>query len=94
MFNVYVYYRLDPRHADEAETPIRALMARLVCRFAVTARLQKKCAEPLLWMESYEGVTDPDAFSRELARRADEYDVGVFIDGERHLECFRCDQAG
>lgn len=91
MFNVYVYYRLDPRHVDEAETPIRALMAHLACRCAVTARLLKKRGEPLLWMESYEGVADADAFSLELVRAVDEYDVSVFIDGERHLECFHCD---
>lgn len=92
MFNVYVYYRLDPHHADDAETPIRALMARLVCRCAVSARLLKKRDEPLLWMETYEGVVDPDTFTRELARAADEYDVGVFIAGDRHVECFQCAQ--
>lgn len=92
MFTTYVYYRLDPRTVDEAETPIRALMARLACRCAVSARLLKKRNEPLLWMEAYEGVIDPDVFSRELARGVDEYDVGVFIDGERHLECFHCDE--
>ena len=90
---MYVYYRLDPRHADEAETSIRALMASLACRCAVTARLQKKRADPLLWMETYEGVTDPDAFTRELARGEDDYDVGVFIDGERHLECFHAEES-
>ncbi len=89
---MYVYYRLDPRGADEAETPIRALMASLACRYAVTMRLQKKYGEPLLWMESYEGVTDPDTFERELARGVDEYDVSVFIHGERHVECFQCDE--
>ena len=94
MFNVYVYYRIDPRRAGEAETPIRALMASVACKCAVTARLQKKRAEPMLWMESYEGIADPDAFSRELARGLDEYDVGVFINGERHLECFQCDDIG
>ena len=93
MFNVYVYYRLDPRHADQAETTIRALIASLVGRCGVTAQLQKKQTEPLLWMESYAGVTDPAAFRRELARGVDEYGVGVFIDGERHLECFECDVA-
>lgn len=92
MFNVYVYYRLDPHHADDAETPIRALMARLVCRCAVSARLLKKRDEPLLWMETYEGVVDPDTFTRELARAADEYDVSVFIAGDRHVECFQCAQ--
>lgn len=91
MFSVYVYYRLDPHHADDAETQIRALMASVCCQCPVTAQLQKKRGEPLLWMESYAGITDPDAFCRELARAVDEYDVGVFIDGERHLECFHCD---
>jgi len=91
MFNVYVYYRLDPRHVDEAETPIRALMASVACRCAVTAQLLKKRDESLLWMESYERVADPDTFSLELARAVDEFDVNVFIDGERHLECFHCD---
>jgi len=92
MFNVYVYYRLDPRHADDAETQIRALMASVCCRCAVTTQLQKKRGEPMLWMESYAGITDPDAFSRELTRAVDEFDVNVFIDGERHLECFHCDE--
>lgn len=91
MFNVYVYYRLDPHHVDAAETQIRALMASVSCRCAVTAQLQKKRGEPLLWMESYAGVKDPDVLGRELARAVAEYDVGVFIDGERHLECFHCD---
>lgn len=90
MFNVYVYYRIDPQHEDAAETPIRTLMARLACRCSVTTRLLKKRGEPRLWMEAYEGVVDPDAFERELARGADEYDVSVFIDGERYVECFQC----
>lgn len=92
MFNVYVYYRLDPRHADEAETLIRALMARVACRAGVMAQLLKKRGEPLLWMESYTGITDAEIFLRELSSLADEYDVGVFIDGERHQECFHCDE--
>lgn len=93
MFNVYVYYRLDPRHADEAETPIRALMARLTCRTGAQAQLLKKRDAPLLWMESYTGIADADSFLRELSRVAEEYDVGTFVDGERHHECFLCDEA-
>ena len=91
MFNVYVYYRLDPGHADLAETTIRALMARMV-GLGVTAQLLKKCDEPLLWMESYVGVTDAESFRRDLAGVADEYDVGIFINGVRHVECF-CDDS-
>ena len=88
MFNVYVYYRLDPRHVSDAEAPIRALIARLACRCGISAHLLKKHDDPLLWMEAYEGITDADAFERELRRAADEYDVYMFIDGARHTECF------
>lgn len=88
MYNVYVYYRVDPHHADAAETPIRALMARMTCRTGVTGQLQQKLQEPLLWMESYTGVTDPEAFTLKLAHTVAEYDIDVFIDGERHMECF------
>lgn len=88
MYNVYVYYRVDPRHADAAETPIRALMARMICRTGVTAQLLKKCDEALLWMESYGGIADRENFLRELAAVAEEYDVGMFIEGDRHVECF------
>lgn len=91
MFSVYVYYRLDPSHADEAEAPVRAMMARVCCKCSVTAQLLKKRDEPLLWMESYAGVSDPDAFTRELARGVDEFNVGLFVYGERHLECFHAD---
>lgn len=91
MFNVYVYYRVDARHEAAAESPIRAMMARMTCRAGVTAQLLKKRDEPLLWMESYAGVVDPDAFSSELARAVDECKLGTFIHGVRHLECFACD---
>lgn len=91
MFSVYVYYRLDPRHARDAEAPIRALISRLACRCAVSAHLLKKRDEPLLWMEAYEGIADIAAFERELERIADECDVTLFIDGTRHVECFSTD---
>lgn len=92
MFNVYVYYRVDARHESAAELPIRAMMARMTCGAGVTAQLLKKRDEPLLWMESYAGVVDPDTFTCVLARAADEYDIGVFIAGDRHVECFQSDQ--
>ncbi len=91
MYSVYVYYRVEARHAADAETPIRAMMARLACRVGASAQLQKKRDEPLLWMEAYDGIADADAFLHALASVADEYDVGVFIDGKRHVECFQRD---
>lgn len=90
MYNVYVYYRLDPRHADEAEPPIRGLMTQ-IARTGVTAQLLKKCDEPLLWMESYDGIADLENFLRTLSAVVEEHDVGVFFNGERHIECFRVD---
>ncbi|MHB8915554.1 MAG: DUF4936 family protein [Thiobacillus sp.] len=91
MFNVYVYYRLDSGHADEAEPRVRAMMAHLCCKFGVTAQLQKKSGDPLLWMESYAAVTNLEALKVGLTRAVEEYDISVFIDGERHLECFHSD---
>lgn len=91
MFNVYVYYRVDARHEAAAELPIRAIMARMACRTGVTAQLLKKRDEPLLWMESYVGIADADSFLRGLSIVADEYDVEIFLNGERHIECFCAD---
>ncbi len=84
----YVYYRIAPCHAADAEAPIRAMLTRLACRFGVNTNLLKKCDEPLLWMEVYANVADTAGFERELDRAADEYDVSMLIDGQRHVECF------
>ena len=91
MFTLYVYYRLDPRQANDAETPIRALMDSLACRCGVSAQLLKKRDDPLLWMEAYTGIVDADAFERALKNAADAFDLGQFIDGLRHIECFHAD---
>lgn len=91
MFNVYVYYRLNPRHADEAEKQIRAMQTQLTGRVDATAQLLKKRGAPLLWMEIYTGIRDAEAFLGELSSVADEYEVGVFLEGERHVECFHAD---
>ena len=91
MFSVYVYYRIDPCHADAAETPIRAMQTQLACRTGATAQLLKKRGAPLLWMEIYTDISDAEAFLDELSNATNEYDVGVFLDGERHVECFHAD---
>jgi hypothetical protein len=85
--NVYVWYRVE-RDEAETETAIRAMMARVGCRAGVAGRLMKKQGEPRLWMEVYEGVADAAAFTRILDEKAEAYDVGMFIDGPRRVECF------
>lgn len=89
-FAYYVWYRV---RADERETEtvIRHMMARVACRGGVAGRLLKKHGEARLWMEVYEGIADPDAFERLLARAVDEFDVEMFCDDNRHAECFEQD---
>lgn len=93
MFNIYVYYRVDPQHSASAEAPIRAMQAQLASRTGVAPQLLKKRDEPLLWMETYQDVDDADAFLSELTRVADEYGLGGFRQGEPHVECFFADTA-
>lgn len=85
--NYYVWYRVE-RDEAETETLIRAMMARVGCRARVSGRLLRKRGEPRLWMEVYEGVPDGLDFERLLAQKADEFDLGMFIDGARRVECF------
>jgi hypothetical protein len=83
----YIWYQVTSDDRD-TETTIRGMMARLCCRSGCPGRLLKKHGEPGLWMEVYEGITDPDRFTRLLAQVVDEYDIEMFIDGPRHTECF------
>ncbi|MCS6787161.1 MAG: DUF4936 family protein [Thiobacillaceae bacterium] len=82
-----IWYRVSDDGPD-TERLVRAHMARLACRAGVTARLLKKRDEPRLWMELYEGVTDPARF--EAAERATvaAYDIDLLIEGARRIECF------
>lgn len=84
----YIYYRIGEKDAVEAELIVRSMQARLACRSGVAGRLLKKRDEPGLWMEVYEGVSEPQGFERLLGQLVDEYDLGVFIDGPRKRECF------
>lgn len=84
----YVWYRVE-RNDRDTEAAIRGMLARLACRSGIPGRLLKKRSEPGLWMEVHEGVADPEAFARLMAQAVDEYDIGMFIDGARHEECFQ-----
>jgi len=83
----YVWYRIEGDDAD-CERAIRGMMARLACRTGVAGQLLKKRGEDRLWMEVYADVPAPDVFEARLNQAVDEYDIGMFIDGPRHTECF------
>lgn len=91
--NYYIYYRVSEKDADEAETLVRSMQARLACRSGIAGRLLKKRDEPGLWMEVYEGVAEPVRFERLLDQAVDEFDLAMFLDGTRHTECFLGDEA-
>jgi hypothetical protein len=40
-------------------------------------------------MEVYRDVADPEGFQRLMAQKADEFDLGMFIDGDRRVEAFQ-----
>jgi hypothetical protein len=86
-FEYLIWYRVE-RADHDSERAIRGMMARLGCRTGIRGRLMKKRGEDALWLESYAGVRDPDAFEQRLRQAIDEFDIEMFIDGPRHTECF------
>jgi hypothetical protein len=87
LHSYFVWYRVSKADND-TETAIRSMMSRLSCRSGVSGRLLKKRDEPRLWMETYADVADTVRFEHLLRQAVDEYDVEMFIDGNRCTECF------
>jgi hypothetical protein len=85
--NFYVWYRVE-RDDPDTEIAVRGMMARLACRSGIPGQLLKKRDEPRLWMEVYADVPDPDGFARLMDQKVDEFDLGMFIDGNRRVEAF------
>lgn len=87
----YIYYKVL---SDDLETEhhIRNMQVRLACRSSHAGKLLKRRDDPLTWMEVYEDVSDSAAFEQHLARTLTEFDVAMFINGDRITECFMGDQ--
>ena len=64
----FVYYRVAPGRAADANSIVRAVFADIEGRCAIAGRLMHRAHEPLLWMEIYEGVRDCPAFEVVLER--------------------------
>lgn len=83
----YIYYRVltdDP----ETEQQIRGMQARLSCRSGHYGKLLKRHNDPLTWMEIYEGISNSADFEQQLTRALAEFDIAMFINGNRVTECF------
>ena len=87
-----VWYRVTDDGPD-TETVLRSMMARLACRTGICGQLMKKCDEPRLWMEVYQGIDHAEAFELRLAQAAEEYDVDMFVADTRRVECFQTQAA-
>lgn len=88
MHHYYIYFRVADKDAVETELLIRSMQARLACRSGISGWLLKKRDEPAMWMEVYEQVSNAMLFERLLAQTVDEFDIEMFLDSPRHLECF------
>ena len=88
MRHVYIYYRIDPIHADEAASRIDALLDAMAVHCARTPRRLSRCDAPATWMEIYEDIANFAMFSAELKRAVEAHGCSDFIQDVRHLECF------
>jgi hypothetical protein len=91
LYHYYIYYRVADKNAGEVELHVRSMQARLACRSGVPGQLLKKRGDPGLWMEVYAQVAEPQAFERLLDQAVDEFDIAMFLDSPRKLECFTGD---
>ncbi len=60
MSDCYVYYRVVAEHEPAARRALHAMLADLEAGERIAGRAYCKALEPLLWMEVYTGVDDPE----------------------------------
>lgn len=88
MQHVYIYYRIDPAQAETAAHTVDTLLTLLTPHCATPPRRLTRCADPELWMEVYEGITDVASFTRHIDEAMRLLGCHRFIEGERHQESF------
>lgn len=78
--NCYVYYRVQPGQMQPALQAVAALLVDLKSRTGIAGTLSRRIEDPAdsapregtapTWMETYAGIPDPQAFTRELEAAA------------------------
>jgi hypothetical protein len=63
----YVYYHVSAPHETAARQAVASMQLSLEQRTSVIGRLMRSHDEPLLWMETYEGVRDTVEFEKVLS---------------------------
>jgi hypothetical protein len=66
LVHCYIYYRVAAPHAVAARTALRATLHALEERLGIVGHLFEGEAEPLLWMEVYENLSDTQRFETAL----------------------------
>jgi hypothetical protein len=87
----YVYYRVDPAREAAARTALAVLLADLEATDGIHGRAFRKVQEPLLWMEVYSGLADPDAVMDRVDALAHKHGLAACLaeNQRRHVEHFR-----
>jgi hypothetical protein len=86
----YIYYRIQVGIAAELEPRIKEMQSAFFDATGIRGKLLKKRDEPLLWMEIYEDVDQPESFERLLAQFVGKYRLHQFLapGAKRIVECF------
>jgi hypothetical protein len=86
----YIYYRVAAEHEHAARRALPAMLAELETSARIVGRAYCKAHEPLLWMEVYTAVADPDALVDLLARLAERHGLVACLaqNQRRHVEHF------
>jgi hypothetical protein len=86
----YIYYRVAAEHEQAARRALHTMLAELEASARIVGNAYCKTGEPLLWMEVYTAVADPDALVDLLTRLAERHGlINCLAENQRrHVEHF------
>jgi len=90
MADCYIYYRVAAERERAARRALFAMLAELKTSAGIVGHAHCKASEPLLWMEVYTAVADPDALVEVLTGLAARHGLIACLaeNQRRHVENF------
>lgn len=90
MGDCYIYYRVAAEREQAARRALFAMLSELQASTGIIGHVHCKAMEPLLWMEVYPGVADPDALADLLTGLAERHGLLACLaeNQRRHVEYF------